>query len=422
MIDEAKIYVQSGKGGNGMVHFRREKYVNRGGPDGGDGGRGGSVIVVAVRHLNTLLPFSRQQRYVAGDGKPGGPVQRSGHSAADLRVEVPLGTLVRDADTGELLADLVNDGQQVVVAKGGRGGRGNMHYATSTRQAPRMAEKGEPGASRWLNIELRLIADVGIVGVPNAGKSTLLSVVSNATPKIAAYPFTTLEPNLGVSVVGDRDIVVADIPGLVEGAHMGVGLGHAFLRHIQRTRVLVHLLDGASGNPLADFNQINAELALFDENLAQKPQVIVLNKMDLPEAQAQWPTVKAELNKRGYEVMSMSAATQQNTQDVLNRVAALLASLPPTPEALAALEMPVYTLAEDDQAAFTISRGDDGSYIVHGKRIERAAAMTYWEFEDSVQRFQRILEALGISKALEAAGVKVGDTVCIGDYELEWGD
>ncbi len=422
MIDEAKIYVQSGKGGNGMVHFRREKFVNRGGPDGGDGGRGGSVILVAVRHLNTLIPFSREQRYVAGNGKPGGPVRRSGPSATDLRVEVPLGTVVRDADSGELLADLVSQGQEVVVVKGGRGGRGTSHYATSTNQAPRMAEKGEPGASRWLYLELRLIADVGIVGVPNAGKSTFLSVISNATPKIAPYPFTTLEPNLGVAVVGDRDIVVADIPGLVEGAHLGVGLGHAFLRHIQRTRVLVHLLDGASGNPLADFNQINAELALFDDNLAQKPQVIVLNKMDLPEAQAQWSTVKAELDKRGYEVMSMSAATQQSTQDVLNRVAALLASLPPTPEALAAQETPVYTLAEDEQAAFTISRNDDGSYVVHGKRIERAAAMTYWEFDDSVQRFQRILEALGITKALEAAGVKVGDTVFIGEYELEWGE
>jgi GTP-binding protein len=422
MIDEAKIYVQSGRGGNGMVHFRREKYVNRGGPDGGDGGRGGSVILVAARHLNTLLRFSREQHFAAGNGKPGGPVRRSGASAADLRVEVPLGTVVRDADTGELLADLVSDGQAVVAVKGGRGGRGNAHYATSTNQAPRMAEKGEPGASRWLYLELRLIADVGIVGVPNAGKSTLLSVISNARPKIAPYPFTTLEPNLGVAVVGDRDIVVADIPGLVEGAHMGVGLGHSFLRHIQRTRVLVHLLDGASGNPLADFNQVNAELALFDENLARKPQVIVLNKMDLPEAQAQWPTVKEELNKRGYEVMSMSAATQQHTQDVLNRVAALLASLPPTQEALAAQETPVYTLEEDDQAAFTISRTDDGAYVVHGKRIERAAAMTYWEFDESVQRFQRILEALGIATALETAGVKVGDTVFIGDYELEWGE
>ncbi|MCC7209784.1 MAG: GTPase ObgE, partial [Anaerolineae bacterium] len=261
MIDEAKIYVRSGRGGDGLVHFRREKYVNRGGPDGGDGGRGGSVVLVATRHLNTLYPFTFTKRYIADDGKPGGIVNRSGASADDLRIEVPAGTLVRDGNTRELIADLVLPGQEIVVAKGGRGGRGNQHYATSTNQAPRMAERGEPGEERWLLLELRLIADVGIVGVPNAGKSTLLSVISNARPKIADYPFTTLEPNLGVVVVGDRDIVFADIPGLVEGAHMGVGLGHAFLRHIQRTRVLVHMLDGSAEDPLADFNQINAELA-----------------------------------------------------------------------------------------------------------------------------------------------------------------
>ena len=419
-FDEAVIQVRSGDGGDGIVHFHREKFVPRGGPDGGDGGRGGDVILVATRHLNTLYAFNRTRKFTAENGKPGGRNNRTGASAPDLRIEVPLGTLVKDAQTGEIIADLVEHGQAAVVAKGGRGGRGSQHFATSTNQAPRMAEKGAPGMARELKLELRLIADVGIVGVPNAGKSTLLSVISNAKPKIAPYPFTTLEPNLGVVIVGDRDIVFADIPGLIEGAHMGVGLGHAFLRHVQRTRLLVHLLNGEADNPLADFNQINAELALFDPELGQKPQIVVLNKLDLPQAQAHWEQVERELTKRGYTVMAISAATQQNVRELVNRVAAELAELPELPRTFD--QLPTYTLESDERTAFTISRGDGGEYIVHGEAIERAAAMTYWEFDESVARFQRILETLGITKALERAGVQVGDTVFIGDYELEWGD
>lgn len=418
-FDEAKIQVKSGDGGGGMMHFHREKYVNRGGPDGGDGGKGGDVILVATPHINTLFTFSRQRYFAAESGKLGGPNNRTGASGNDTLIEVPLGTVVYHAETNETLADLLEPGQQVIVAKGGRGGRGNARFATSTNQAPRLAEKGEPGIARDLKLELRLIADVGIVGVPNAGKSTLLSVISNAKPKIAAYPFTTLEPNLGVVIVGDRDMVVADIPGLVEGAHLGIGLGHSFLRHVQRTRVLIHLLDGAADNPLADFNQINAELALFDAQLAQKPQIVVLNKMDLPEAQAKWSTVEALLTKLGYETLSISGVTQQNTQMLMNRVAALLAVSPP--ELPLAEKVPVYALNDDD-LAFTVARQDDGSYLVKGERIERAAAMTYWEIDESVERFQRILAALGITKALEEAGVKVGATVFIGKYELEWSD
>jgi GTP-binding protein len=418
-FDEARIYVKAGDGGAGMSHFRREKYVPRGGPDGGDGGKGGDVILVATPQVNTLVAFSRKQRFIAENGGRGGSSNKTGASAPDLRIEVPLGTVVRDAETGGVLADLTRPGQEVIVAKGGRGGRGNARFATSTNQAPRMAEKGEPGTARTLELELKLIADVGIVGVPNAGKSTLLSVVSNARPKIAPYPFTTLEPNLGVVLVGDRDMVLADIPGLVEGAHRGVGLGHAFLRHVQRTRVLIHLLDGAAENPLADFNQINAELALFDEKLAQKPQVVAFNKMDLPEAQARWPSVEAALRERGYETMSISAAAQIRTQELMNRVAAILSALPE--EAPEVAQTPVYSLGEDD-LAFQITRGDDGSYHVTGERIERAAAMTYWELDESAQRFQRILAALGITEALEKAGVEPGDTVYIGDFELEWGE
>jgi GTP-binding protein len=308
-----------------------------------------------------------------------------------------------------------------VVANGGRGGRGNPHFKSSTNQAPRNAERGEPGVERNIALELRLIADVGIVGVPNAGKSTLLSVVSNATPKIAPYPFTTLEPNLGVVVVGNRDMVLADIPGLVEGAHLGVGLGHAFLRHVQRTRVLIHLLDGAAEKPLADFNQINAELALFDDKLAKKPQIVVLNKMDLDSARDRWPAISAALQERGYETMSISAMTREGTQELMNRVAALLAQQPAPVAVETAEETPVYGLGKDD-LAFTVTREADGAYHVRGERIERAAAMTYWELDESAQRFQRILAALGITEALESAGVQPGDTVFIGEYELEWGE
>ncbi len=419
-FDEAVIHVRSGDGGDGLVHFRREKYVPRGGPDGGDGGRGGDVVLVATRHMNTLYTFRHARKFIAKNGKNGGPNNRSGASAPPLRIEVPLGTVIKDANTGAVIADLVEHGQAVVVAKGGRGGRGNQHFATSTNQAPRMAERGAPGEARDLRLELRLIADVGIVGVPNAGKSTLLSVISSAKPKIAPYPFTTLEPNLGVVVVGDRNIVFADIPGLIEGAHMGVGLGHAFLRHVQRTRLLIHLLNGESENPLADFNQINAELALFDPELAHKPQIVAFNKLDLPEAQARWSAVERALKQRGCTVMAISAATGSGVRELVNRVAAELAQLPAQVRIFD--QTPTYTLEDEARMAFTLSRGEHGEYIVRGEAIERAAAMTYWEFDESVARFQRILETLGITKALEEAGVQVGDTVFIGDYELEWGE
>jgi GTPase len=421
MFDEVKIFVKSGDGGDGISHFHREKYVSRGGPDGGDGGKGGDVIFVANKGINTLYDFQSKQKFVAPNGRPGGTNRKSGQSGDDLRIPVPLGTVVRNGETGEIIADLVKDKQEYIVVKGGRGGRGNQHFATPSNQAPRHAERGEPGNQMWVTLELRLIADVGIVGVPNAGKSTLLSVISNAKPKIAPYPFTTLEPNLGVVVIGDRDMVVADIPGLVEGAHRGVGLGHSFLRHVQRTRVLVHLLDGTAENPLADFNQINAELALFDERLGQKPQLIGFNKMDMPDAQERWEHVRSELEKRGYEVLALSGKTRQNTQELMNRVAALLAQEMAKEPETRTEETAVYEL-EPDPLHFTITRNVDQSYQVNGARIERAAAMTYWEIDESVARFQKILAATGITKALEEAGVQAGDTVFIGKYELEWGE
>lgn len=419
MIDEATITVRSGDGGAGIVHFHREKFITRGGPDGGDGGRGGNVVFVAVPNLNTLVDFTNQRTYAAEHGSTGGTNNRTGKSGADVRIKVPIGTVIKDAATNNILADLVKVGQEVILMKGGRGGRGNPHWKSSRNQSPALAEKGYPGDEKRLKLELRLLADVGIVGVPNAGKSTLLSVVSNARPKIADYPFTTLEPNLGVVRVGDQEVVLADIPGLVEGAHMGVGLGHSFLRHIQRTRVLIHLLDGAAENPLADFNQINAELALFDEKLGAKPQIIAVNKMDLPDADARFPEIQKALAEKGYEVLGISGVTHRNTQELVNRTAALLAATPiEQPEEVTSS---LYEL-DESEFVFTVDKRSDGGYQVRGERIERAAKMTYWEFDESVNRFQRILAATGITKALEKAGVQVGDSVYIGDTELEWSD
>lgn len=392
----------------------------RGGPSGGDGGKGGDVILVVDPHINTLSHFKRKVHFKAGHGGPGGTSNRTGRDSEDLLIQVPPGTIVRDAETNAVLADLVTEGQRAIVARGGRGGRGNARYVTSRNQVPRFAEKGEPGEERWLLLELKLIADVGIVGVPNAGKSTLLSVISNAQPKIADYPFTTLEPGLGVVEMDLRTFVAADIPGLIEGAHKGAGLGYAFLRHIQRTRLLVHLLDGTSADPLADFNQINAELALFDERLSERPQIVAFNKIDLPEAQARWPKLRAALKARGYEAVAISAATQLGVRDLVQRIFARLDTLPAVTYVEEAAELPLYQL--EDTVPFTITRDAAGAYHVTGQRVERAAAMTYWDHDEAIRRFQRTLDAIGVTDALRRAGVQTGDTVFIGEYELEWSD
>jgi GTP-binding protein len=416
-IDQAIIFIRSGKGGDGVVHFRREKYVPFGGPDGGNGGRGGDVVLQVVPTLNTLSTFRRQSRFIAQDGDKGRKQDMTGRSADELVIPVPPGTIVVDNDSGELLGDLTLPGQRLVIANGGRGGRGNARFATSVRQVPRIAERGEPAQERNLRLELKLIADVGIVGIPNAGKSTFLAAVTNAKPKIAPYPFTTIEPNLGVANLDEEtSLVLADIPGLIEGAHMGVGLGHDFLRHIQRTRVLVHLLDGMSEDPLLDYAQINSELALFDPDLAKKPQVVALNKMDLDDVQARWPEVAAALKKRGvFEPMAISAAAGSNVRELLYRVARLLQEAPAPPEITT---VPVYR-PESDPSAFKIQHISNG-WRVSGQSIERAAGMTYWENDQSIIRFQRILTTLGIDDALRKAGIQDGETVYIGDYELEW--
>lgn len=418
-IDETTIEVESGKGGNGMVHFRREKYVPRGGPDGGDGGRGGDVILEVDPHVNTLFHFRHVNRFRAPDGTNGGVKKMTGASADDLIVRVPAGTLVYDARNGDLLGDLTEIGQQLIVCKGGRGGRGNTHFKSSRNQVPHIGEKGEPGEERELRLELKLIADIGLVGIPNAGKSTFLAAVTNAEPKIAAYPFTTLVPNLGVAALdGETTLILADIPGLIEGAHLGIGLGHDFLRHVQRTRVLVHVLDGMSEDPVADFFQINSELALFDPALGEKPQIVAFNKCDLPDVQARWPKIKKALKAKGYEAFDISAVARTNVRQVLYRAKQLLEETP-IPEVTD--ELPVYRY-ETDPNEFKVERISENEFQVIGAAIERAASMTYWEHDQSVRRFQRILESVGIDKALREAGVEAGHTVIIGDYELEWSD
>ena len=415
-FDEAKIYVKGGDGGNGCVSFRREKYVPFGGPNGGDGGKGGDVYLVVNPHLNTLVAFKRQRHFKAQRGGHGRGKNQTGRSGQDLVIEVPPGTVVRDAKTGEFIADLTEPGQKVLVARGGRGGRGNAAFATPTNQAPRIAERGEPGQERWLHLELKLIADVGIVGVPNAGKSTLLAAVSAARPKIADYPFTTLEPNLGVVALDEAtSFVMADIPGLIEGASRGAGLGHTFLRHIERTRLIVHLLDGASPNPLRDYETINEELALFDEKLAAKPQLVVLNKIDLPQAQAIWPAVKEAIEARGKPILSISALTGQGVREMLGRVAEMLKALPRKEVTLPEAKV----LRPREEEAFTIVR-EDGAWRVRGAKVERLAAMTNWDLDEAVQRFHRIITRMGVTMALREAGVQIGDTVRIGKVELEW--
>ena len=420
-IDEAEIEVKSGRGGNGMVHFRREKYVPRGGPDGGDGGRGGDVVLQVQPTLNTLAAFRHTIRYTAEDGRGGGSNNKFGKSAEELVVLVPPGTMVYDlqADgTRSLLGDLTDPGQRLMVCKGGRGGRGNTHFKSSINQTPRTAENGEPGDEKRLRLELKLIADIGIVGVPNAGKSTLLSVMTNARPKIAPYPFTTLEPSLGVARIDeDTSVVLADIPGLIEGASQGIGLGFEFLRHVQRTRVLIHLLDGLSADPLADYAQINAELALFDPALARKPQVVALNKIDQPEVEARVKELKAKFKKQKVELQTVSAMARTGVHELLLNAVGRLAETPP----LEATEvpMPVYRPAEDPRA-FTIARADDGGWRIESAAILRAADMTPWDQPGSVRRFQKLMERLGVDEALRRAGAREGDTVYIGDYELEY--
>ncbi|HVN69958.1 MAG TPA: GTPase ObgE [Candidatus Binatia bacterium] len=417
-IDEAEITVAGGDGGDGIVAWRREKYVPKGGPAGGDGGHGGSVYLQATAELSTLVEFRFRRSFAAENGKAGGTSNKSGRSGADVTIGVPIGTIAfrtRADGTDELLADLKSDGARALAAKGGRGGLGNQHFATSVRQAPRFAERGEPGERCSLRLELRLLADCGIVGVPNAGKSTLLSVISAARPKIADYPFTTLEPQLGVVRVSDEESFVAvDVPGLVAGAHEGVGLGDQFLKHVERTRALVHLLDGAKplGEILDEKETIERELAAWNPQLVEKPRLLVLNKIDLPDARASLEDLRA----RFPEIRAISAATGEGVQELVYAVARAIEAAP-LPEVVAAEPARIELSAAN---AFRIEREEDGAFVISGERVERLAAMTNFDSDEALARFERALGKMGVEKRLAELGAEEGDTVRIGPYEFTY--
>ena len=421
-IDEAKIEVHAGKGGDGAATFRRESHVPRGGPDGGDGGRGGSVHLRVDAGQTTLRDFRYKHHFKATSGGRGERSRRHGAAGDDLYLEVPPGTAIIDDATGALLADLVAVGQTAMIARGGRGGLGNTHFKTSTHQAPKHAQKGEPGEERWLRLELRLIADIGLVGLPNAGKSTLLAALTAAQPKIADYPFTTLEPNLGVMDLGDEDErrpTIADVPGLIEGASMGAGLGHAFLRHVERTRILVHVVDGAGRDPGWDHDVIRDELRAHDPALLEKPILVVFNKLDRPAAAEAWPAFRKTLEAAGEQVIAISATDGLGIDELRMRLAELL----PGADELDAPREPAGVVVhriEGMSDGFSVERIEEGVFVVRGKRIERIAAQTNFDVEESAERFQRDLARYGIDDELRRAGVTAGDLVRIGATELEW--
>lgn len=461
--DRARIWIKAGNGGDGSASFRREKFVPKGGPDGGDGGRGGSVYLRVSPDLNTLLPFHYKQHFKASHGGAGSGNHKHGKAGQDLYIDVPPGTFVEVVDdqpvsgaASEVLAqtDLVRPGQTLLVARGGRGGLGNVHFATSTQQAPRFAEKGEPGEERTVHLELKLLADVGIIGYPNVGKSTLLASVSAARPKIGDYPFTTLAPMLGVVQVDDETFVMSDIPGLIEGASQGAGLGLEFLRHVERTRLLVHVVDGSAGlwreamsegdegdgsagqqseaahpsqttDPIADFKRINVELEQYDPDLAQRPQVVAINKADLQEVRDRLPGLMEQFKAMGHEAYAISAATGQGVKELMRAVAARLRELPrpeleEEDEEEETIVQPRHLAAEGKQ--FEVLQEDKGRFRVRGPRIERLATVTDQSNPFAMERLDKEMEKMGVTQALRDAGVEAGDTVAIGRTEMEWSD
>lgn len=421
-IDRARILVASGKGGDGAVQWRREKYISAGGPAGGDGARGGSVILVATEDLNTLLDFRFNRKFKAEEGGKGDIKNMHGRSGADIIIRVPVGTVVRDAKSGRVLADLATNEATYTAAKGGRGGRGNARFATATRQTPRFAEPGTPGEERELDLELKLLADVGLAGLPNAGKSSLIAAISAARPKIANYPFTTLEPQLGVVSIGvGEHFVVADIPGLVEGASEGIGLGHDFLRHIERCRLLIHLVDASGGmegrDPLADFEVIQKELAAFTPELAARPMVVALSKLDLPEAQEAAPALKAALEAKGFEVFALSSATREGLDDLVKSLYTRVQALPPPI---------IFTPEPEPEVAYvpvepTIVRTKELWQVNH-ERLEREVSHLDLEAPEAIVRFHRMLEDYRVIQRLRELGVKDGDTVAIGEFAFDFVD
>ncbi len=420
-VDIAKISIKAGKGGDGIVSFRREKYIPAGGPDGGNGGRGGNVVLRVDEGLSTLMDFRYKRHYEAQPGEKGGPNDRTGRSGEDLIIRVPSGTVIKDEETGQVMADLVSHGDSFVVAKGGRGGKGNLRFASSTRQAPKFAELGEEGEEKQILLELKLIADVGLVGYPNVGKSTILSSMTAARPKIADYHFTTLEPNLGVVRLDDgSSFVLADIPGLIEGAHEGTGLGHQFLRHVERTRVIVHVVDisGIEGrDPIKDFYVINSELKEFNPWLAERVQVVAANKIDIPDSEENLEKFKEEINKAGYEVFPVSAATGAGLKELFYRVNDLLKTLSPVGlEDNDAEHEARYELKDE---GWTIKKEDD-IYILEGDAMKKLLRRVNFDDSESLQYFQRTIKKMGISDELERLGISDGDTVRIYDIEFEY--
>lgn len=420
--DYVKIIVKSGDGGDGAISFRREKYVAAGGPDGGDGGKGGDVYFTVDPDANTLIDFRFKKKFKAENGKNGEGNHRYGKSGEDLYIKVPLGTVIKDAESGKVLADLCEKGQTEKVFPGGRGGKGNSHFATSTRQAPHFSQGGEKGIEKEIILELKLLADVGLIGFPNVGKSTFLSVVTSATPKIADYHFTTLEPNLGVvkSEYGDS-FVIADIPGIIEGASDGTGLGLQFLRHIERTRLLLHVIDasGVEGrNPIEDFNTINNELKKYSEKLSKRTQIIVANKADLMQDETAYNELEKVAKEKGLAIFKISGVTGQGIKELLDYVSKTLKTLPK--EELVEIEdKKVYELEDKDE--FTITR-EDGIFVVDGPGVQRIMRKVNLEDNESMYYFQKCLEQLGVNKKLKEAGVQEGDTVKVVDWELEWYD
>lgn len=426
-VDHVKVYVKGGDGGDGMVAFRREKYIAYGGPAGGDGGKGGNVVFVVDEGLRTLMDFRYQRHFKADRGEHGGSKNMHGRGAKDLVVKVPPGTIVTDAETGRVIADLVEHEQQAVIAKGGRGGRGNSRFATPQNPAPELSEKGEPGEELEVNLELKVLADVGLVGFPSVGKSTLLSVVSSAKPKIADYHFTTLVPNLGMVETEDhRSFVLADLPGLIEGAHEGVGLGHQFLRHIERTRVIIHVIDMSAlegRDPYEDYVTIHDELEKYNLRLTERPQVIVANKMDMPGAEDHLAEFKEKLNDPSIPVFPISALTRQGLNELLFKVADLLETTPEFPvivEDEEGEEHSVLYKHDTEEKNFKITRDDDGAYVLSGYAIERLFKMTDFNFDQSVRKFARQMRGMGVDDALRERGAKDGDIVRILDFEFEF--
>ncbi len=424
--DRARVFIKSGKGGDGHVSFRRELYVANGGPDGGDGGRGGDIIFEVDEGLNTLVDFRHVRKYVAESGEEGGKRRCHGADGKDLVIKVPEGTVVYDDESGKVITDMSGDNRREIILKGGKGGLGNMHYATSTMQVPKYAQPGQAAQELWVRLELKVIADVGLVGFPNVGKSTFLSRVTNARPKIANYHFTTLNPNLGVVDLDGGGFVIADIPGLIEGASEGVGLGHEFLRHIERTKVIIHIVDAASvegRDPVEDIHKINAELEAYDPSILQRPQVIAANKLDAlyvdEDMEDPVERLRREFEPQGIQVFPISAVSGQGLKELLYHVKEMLKNVDDKP-VIFEKEFDVNELRIDENLPYTITRDDDGGFRVEGPRIEKMLGYTNLDSEKGFEFFQKFLKNTGILKELEDGGIEEGDTVRMYGLEFDY--